>query len=167
MTPVTVFTSMTGHAEVDFTYGPLAGHQSVEATFPGYTGLPTVFSLHAVARLPGQPTRFAGIVQDNAVQPIGGAWVELDVAGARYQTFSDAQGRFAFSDIASGAGHLKVDASYAGTLGTNAIPTNTFHRFSTPFFWSRTRRTHCPVPCCCRGSTRTTSACTTARTTSC
>ncbi len=123
---VTVFTSMTGHAEVDFTYGPLAGHQSVEATFPGYTGLPTVFSLHAVARLPGQPTRFAGIVQDNAVQPIGGAWVELDVAGARYQTFSDAQGRFAFSDIASGAGHLKVDASYAGTLGTNAIPTNTF-----------------------------------------
>jgi hypothetical protein len=123
---VTVFTSMTGHAEVDFTYGPLAGHQSVEATFPGYSGLPTVFSLHAVARLPGQPTRFVGIVQDNAVQPIGGAWVELEVAGARYQTTSDAQGRFAFSDIASGAGHLKVDASYAGTLGTNAIPTNTF-----------------------------------------
>jgi hypothetical protein len=123
---VTVFTSMTGHAEVDFTYGPLAGHQSVEATFPGYSGLPTAFSLHAVARLPGQPTRFVGIVQDNAVQPIGGAWVELEVAGAHYQTTSDAQGRFAFSDIASGAGHLKVDASYAGTLGTNAIPTNTF-----------------------------------------
>ena len=34
--------------------------------------------------------------------------------------------RFAFSDIAAGAGHLKVDGAPATSLGTNAIPTNSF-----------------------------------------
>jgi hypothetical protein len=123
---VTVFTSMTGHAEVDFTFGPASGNQTIEATFPGYAGLPAAFKLSALARVPGRPTTFVGLIQDNAVQPIGRARVELEVAGARYETLSDAQGRFAFSDIASGAGHLKVDGAIANSLGTNAIPTNSF-----------------------------------------
>ncbi len=123
---VTVFTSMTGHAEVDFTFGPAKGNHTVVASFPGNRGLPATFTHTALARVAGQPTTFVGLVRDNAAQPIGRARVELEVAGAHYEAFSDVQGRFAFSDIASGSGHLKVDGAFANALGVNAIPSNSF-----------------------------------------
>ncbi|HWN93869.1 MAG TPA: hypothetical protein VNT99_02445, partial [Methylomirabilota bacterium] len=123
---VMVLTSVTGHAEVDFIFGPESGNQMVEATFPGNAGLPATFTARALARVPGQPTSFTGLIQDNAMQPIGRAWCELTVAGATLQTFSDAQGHFAFANIPSGAGHLSVNGGTALTLGTNTIASNSF-----------------------------------------
>jgi len=40
------------------------------------------FVLSALPRLAGKPTTFVGLIQDNAVQPIGNAHIELEVAGA-------------------------------------------------------------------------------------
>ena len=130
---VTVFTSMTGHAEVDFTYGPLAGNQIVEATFPGIQR-PADRFFRSTRSPASRASRLVslGSIQDNAVQPIGGAWVELEVAGAHYQTTSDAQGRFAFSDIASGAGHLKVDGSSARPSARTRSRRTPSRRCNTP-----------------------------------
>ena len=123
---VTVFTGITGHAEVDYTFGPDAGNQVIEANFPGNAGLPATFVLRALARIAGQPTSFTGLILDNTSQPIGGALCELVVNGGTNVTVSNPQGYFAFPNIASGAGHLKVNGATATTLGTNSIPTNSF-----------------------------------------
>jgi len=123
---VKVRTSITGHAEVDFIFGPASGNQLIEATFPGNAGLPATFVLTGIARVPGQPTSFSGLVQDNSFLPVAGAYCELVVAGGTNKTTSDAQGRFGFQNIASGSGHLYVNGAYAFKLGTNAIPTNSF-----------------------------------------
>ncbi|MGE4180793.1 MAG: RHS repeat-associated core domain-containing protein [Limisphaerales bacterium] len=123
---VTVLTSVTGHAEVDFTLGPQGGNQIVEATFPGNPGMPATFVLHGLQRVVGQPTSFVGLVQDNAFQPLGGATIDLEVAGAMYRTVSDVDGRFGLQNVASGAGHLHVNGLTVTTVGDDPIPTNSF-----------------------------------------
>lgn len=123
---VVVLTGITGHAEVDFTFGPEEGDQVIEATFPANRGSPALFTLNALRRTPGEPASFAGVVQDNTSQPIGGALCEMIVNGGTNVTSTDVQGRFAFPNIAAGAGHLKVNGAAARTLGTNSIPTNSF-----------------------------------------
>ncbi|MCI0538280.1 MAG: hypothetical protein L0Z50_23995, partial [Verrucomicrobiales bacterium] len=123
---VTVLTGITGHAEVDYTFGSDSGNQLVEATFPGNTGLPATFVLLGLTRTPGQPTSFAGIVHDNTYQPVVGAYCELVVAGSTNRLSSDSQGRFVFQSIASGSGHLYLNGATAYKLGTNDIPTNSF-----------------------------------------
>lgn len=123
---VRVLTSITGHAEVDFSFGIEAGEQSVEAMFNGNVGMPARFTMNALVRRPGQPTTFTGIIQDNASQPIGGARCELVVGNATNVVVSDSQGRFAFLNLPSGSGHLFVNGATATILGTNTIPTNSF-----------------------------------------
>lgn len=123
---VTVLTSITGHAEVDFTFGSQAGNQLVEADFVGNAGLPATFVAFGLKRVPGQPTTFAGLVLDNASQPLGGVYCELNVAGFTNGAYSDAQGRFAFADIPAGSGHLYVNGASATSLGAITVPTNSY-----------------------------------------
>src|SRR5262249_52504322 len=120
----TILTGITGHAEVDFTFGPEAGNQIVEATFPGNPHAPAPFVLNALPRLAGQPTKFTGSIQDNTSQAVGGAYCELTVAGNTNAVYSDAQGHFSFSDIPSGTSHLLVNGATATTVGTTTVPTN-------------------------------------------
>ncbi|MCI0539394.1 MAG: hypothetical protein L0Z50_29650 [Verrucomicrobiales bacterium] len=126
LSEVTVLTGATGHSEVDYTFGPDAGDQIIEASFPGNAGLPATFILKALARTAGQPTSFTGLIFDNTSAPIGGALCELVVNGGTNVTVSNPEGYFAFPNIAAGAGHLKVNGATATTLGTNSIPTNSF-----------------------------------------
>jgi hypothetical protein len=103
-------TSQTGHAEVDFTLGPFSGNNIVEADFPGNSGLPATFVIFGLLRNESEPTRFTGLVLDNANQPIQGATCTLTVGGVTLPTIeSDIDGRFNFDDIpTSGLSDLRV-----------------------------------------------------------
>ncbi len=95
---VTVVTSATGHAEVDFTFGPRAGNHEIEADFPGNPGAPAGFVLYAVKRGDGV-TNFSGLVLNNSNQPLQGASVLLRAEGQSFNVLSDIDGLFRFADL--------------------------------------------------------------------
>ncbi|NKB24257.1 MAG: hypothetical protein GKR87_07765 [Kiritimatiellae bacterium] len=127
---ITINTSITGHAQVDFTLGPAAGKNMVEATFPGNTNkYPVIFILYGVTRNITQPTTFKGIVMDDASCSVGGAHCMLTMGSETLSNVysDDAQGQFTFTAMTnSGPAHLKVDGSVATLLNSNAIPAGTF-----------------------------------------
>ncbi|KAB2668333.1 MAG: hypothetical protein DVB31_06630 [Verrucomicrobia bacterium] len=125
-----VTTGITGHASVGFLAGPDAGPNLVEATFPGQLGRPATFLVRGVARMAGQPGVFTGLVLDNASQPIGHAYCELEVAQYKVGTFSDVQGRFRFNHVPGGMGHLRVNGTTATSVGNRTLPTNSFPALS-------------------------------------
>lgn len=128
---VTVPTSDTGHAEVDFQLGLNAGANVVEATFPTNPRLPATFTATGLIRDETQATSFSGLVLDNGRRPVQGARCTLTV-GTDVLPFvdSDIDGRFRFENVpGSGSAHLNVDGLVAfhvgGEEGTD-IPPGTF-----------------------------------------
>lgn len=125
---LTVSTSDTGHTEVELILGSDGGNNVVEATFAGNPGAPAVFVVFGVVRDEDQPTTFAGLVLDNASQPIEGATCTLIVSGQEpLETTSDGNGQFRFDDIAgSGLADLFVDGLTATALGGQPIEQGSF-----------------------------------------
>ena len=124
---VTVDTTMTGHALVNFTLGDTPGNQVVEASFAGNPGTPATFVIVGVKRDPEKLTSFRGILLDNASRPIGGARCDLTVGGVSVPTaFSDSSGQFLFDDIPAGPGHLHLDGLSATQLNGETIPVGSF-----------------------------------------
>jgi hypothetical protein len=127
----TVVTAATGHAQASLVLGPEAGINTVEASFEGNLGRPAVFTAVGVVRDLAAPTSFAGVVLDNAGQPIGGADCSLLFAGAEpLRTRSDPSGAFRFPEV-SGAGpaNLHVDgltADFLGRAGGRAVPPGSY-----------------------------------------
>ncbi len=130
---VTVDSGRTGHAQVTYLAGPDAGNQIVEANYPNNLGSPATFVTYGIQRDPNLPTSFTGLVLDNTSQPIGHAFCSLVVGGATQTTFSDIQGRFAFTGIPAGRADFFVSGATATSLGGAAIPANSFP-FLTFFF---------------------------------
>jgi hypothetical protein len=122
---ITVPTSATGHADVALLLGPDPGQNLVEATFAQNPGLPVAFVVHGLAPVP--QTRFAGIVLDNSLLPIGGAVCTLRIGSdPPIVRRTDDEGQFAFDGLtSSGLADLVVDGANATTVGRAAIPQGT------------------------------------------
>jgi hypothetical protein len=134
-TTLTVLSSMTGHAEALLQLGPEAGPNLIEANYAGNPNLPATFIAYGIARDPAKPTTFTGLVLDNASQPLGGAWCRLwyftpEGKTPLFSTYSDAQGRFAFTNALPGPADLNVLGSFASSLGGATIPFGSFPALS-------------------------------------
>ncbi|NOT00531.1 MAG: hypothetical protein HOP29_07875 [Phycisphaerales bacterium] len=133
-TSLTVPTSDTGHASVDFVLGPDAGTNIVEADFPTNPGGPARFVVFGVERMLGRfegvATRFIGVVHDNSEQPLQGAAITLGVGGQGYFTSTDVNGLFVLDDIQeSGPADLFIDgrtANHVGGVNGEDIPAGSF-----------------------------------------
>ncbi len=126
-TEITLNTDATGHAEISWLLGPIAGIHEVEADFPNNPGLPVFFTAFARSRDPNDPTSFSGQVFDNANRPLENATVQLDVGSTSLVTTTASDGRFEFPSIPeSGAGGLTVDGSMSTSVGGEAIPAGSF-----------------------------------------
>ncbi|HEY3242237.1 MAG TPA: hypothetical protein VGM03_02710, partial [Phycisphaerae bacterium] len=129
---VTVVTATTGHAGVNFTYGPDTGNNAVVATFAGNPTTAARFVLHGVKRDPLQPTRLTGIVLDNGEQPLRNATCTLTIPsdGINAVALTDIDGQFAFDDLSvSGAAKLRVDGStvdHVGGANGMDVPANSY-----------------------------------------
>jgi len=122
----TVVSDATGHANVDFTFGPEPGTNVVEATFIGNQNQPAVFTMTGLARDPNVPTSFRTFVFDNLGQPIGGAECTLIVDGQTFVTDSDPDGLCEFNDIPSGSADFFVNGLEADLLNNQPIPLGSF-----------------------------------------
>jgi hypothetical protein len=123
---ISVLTSMTGHAQANFTAGDQLGMNVVQATFPGNVGQPAEFDVLGVPRDPGVATSFYGVVLDNANMPIGGATCTLVVNQQGSITTSDENGVFIFDNISAGPADLYINGGAADTLGGTPIPQGSF-----------------------------------------
>jgi hypothetical protein len=124
---VTVNTSITGHAEVDFMLGPVAGNNVIEANFPNNPTGAARFVLTGINRAARQETAFSGVVLNNSEQPVGGAQCVITIDGQRVaETVSDDLGRFRFTGIPAGVGMLFVDGLPATRLNGQPIPQGSF-----------------------------------------
>ena len=132
---ITIPTTRTGHASVNYVLGPDAGNQIIEANFPGNRNGPATFVLFGLERDTNRPTMFTGLVLDNASKPIGGALCRLFYStptgrAPLVSTRSDAQGQFAFTNPPPGAADLNVLGSFATTLAGQPIPIGSFPSLS-------------------------------------
>jgi cysteine-rich repeat protein len=119
---VTVNADPTGHADVRFQLGPEPGHNVVEATFPGNMSLPATFVAIGIPRNLLEPTRFSGLVLNNASQPIENVKCTLAVDNqSPLITYSDAAGQFQFG-IVTGAGHADLYADGSTATAINGVP---------------------------------------------
>ena len=144
----TVLTSMTGHAEVTFALGPLAGNNVVEANFAGNTGPPAVFTLMGVPADETTPTTFRGLVQDNSGTPIGGAACVLEVSGITLPSVNTTDdGFFEFTtSVPAGPGHLHIDGLVATTRGGNPILPGLFPALSYEILVVENAENSLPTP---------------------
>ena len=145
---VTVMTSATGHAEVQFMLGPEPGNQLVRAEFPTNMGRPAEFVIFGVVRDELSPTRFSGIVLDNASQPIEGAQCTLALGiGAPLVTATDSGGAFLFEDVpASGMAMLEVDGAVATSVGGVPVANGTYPALHYNFVMVANAENRLPAP---------------------
>ncbi len=123
---VTVTSAVTGHTEVKLTLGPNGGQNIIEADFPGNIGNPAVFVIEGI-KPETQVTSFAGLVLDNASQPIVGAICSIEVSGQIFPDVStDVNGQFLLNNLTAGPGHLRINGFDATQLGDQTIPTGMF-----------------------------------------
>jgi len=127
----TLDTDLTGHAEVRFTLGEVSGNNVIEATFPGNPNPSAIFTVVGLVRDESRPTRFAGLVLDNAGQPIQGATCALSLGEITLPAvLSDLNGQFQFDDVpGSGPADLRVNGATAtrvGGAGGTVVPANSF-----------------------------------------
>ncbi|MFT7669661.1 MAG: hypothetical protein ACI8X5_002366 [Planctomycetota bacterium] len=128
LTQVTVPSTATGHAFVQFNFGPSAGSNRVEVDFAGNLGSPAVFLLNGVKRDEDLGTRFRGLVVDDGGRVLEGASVILSVAGqSRPVVLTDSYGQFEILDISqAGAAHLELDGGTATAVNGQPIPLLSF-----------------------------------------
>ena len=127
----TVLTDSTGHAAAELRLGLERGNHVVEASFPGYTGLPATFTLIGLSRDLDAPTRFSGLVLDNSARALQGATITLTVGGIEYGPLvSGLEGQFEFDDIqGSGPAGLHVDGTtvfHVGGVSGEEVPTGSY-----------------------------------------
>ncbi len=127
---VTVRTGPTGHASTSLTLGAEPGKRSVSATFTGYAGSPAVFVAKGLLPDPATPTSYAGLVLNNACEPIQGAECTLLVGGTSVSTSSDVHGQFLIGPlVAAGPAVLRVEgqhATHVGGPGGRDVPVGSF-----------------------------------------
>lgn len=125
---VTVPTSISGHAEVDFTYGFEPGNNWIEASTPSLTGSAAGFVLFGCDRITTQDTEFTGLVFDNANRPIETAICSIEVPGADpLVTATDSEGRFTFNSIPiSGVVKLVVNGLSATAVDGQPVAPDSF-----------------------------------------
>ncbi|MCA9276994.1 MAG: VCBS repeat-containing protein [Phycisphaerales bacterium] len=124
---ITVNSDSTGHVGVPFILGQTPGRNVVEASFASNPGLPATFISTGIQRDLSMPTRFDGVVLDNAQRALGNAHVYLAVNGVfAAETYTDIEGNFSFEGIPDGSAHVVADGSTANTLAGDPIPLNTF-----------------------------------------
>ncbi len=119
---ITVMTSDTGHAEVDFVAGSEQGNNLIDVDFATNPTGPARFVIFGVERITnsfeGTPTSFSGLVLNNNDQPIEGTEIQLIVGGKGYFTTSDANGMFKYDDLpTSGPADLYINGSAATRVG--------------------------------------------------
>jgi YD repeat-containing protein len=121
-------TDATGHAQVQFTLGPFAGNQLVQAAIASDVAAPVTFFIRGLVRDSTIVTSFSGIVLDNANQPIQGATCELEYEGGVIlpATISDSAGVFSFVNIPSGAAHVLVDGATATAVNGKPVDPGSF-----------------------------------------
>lgn len=119
---VTVITSDTGHAEVDFVAGSEPGNNLIDVDFPTNPTGPARFVIFGIERITnsfeGTPTTFSGLVLNNNDQPIQGAEIQLVVGGTGHFTTTGLDGRFSYDDLpASGPADLYINGATANRVG--------------------------------------------------
>jgi trimeric autotransporter adhesin len=121
---ITVPSSATGHADVEFTTGPEPGVNRVEATFPGNRTNPAVFTTYGIKRDFTKPTSFRGLVLDNASRPIGNVKISLKFGTTLVgPKLTNEQGQFEFTDLTNdGAVHVIVEGFLANKLNGQPLP---------------------------------------------
>lgn len=125
----TATTDLTGHAQVNFTLGPNAGNNVVDATLVSNPTLQRAqFVAFGVVRDEANPTSFASVILNNAMQPIGGATCTLTVGETVLPIeISGVDGRINFNNITvAGSAHLSVDGSTATTVSGQGILLGTY-----------------------------------------
>ena len=128
---VTLLTSDTGHAEVDFTLGTEPGNNRVEASFPANPTNAARFVVFGVRRDESRPTSFSGLVLNNNDQPIQGATCTLTVGGVTEPPVqSDINGLFRFDKLpGAGPADLHIDgltAFHVGGAGGTDVPAGSY-----------------------------------------
>ncbi len=122
----TVNTDASGFASIGVILGAGAeGDHKLMATFPGFRGLPPIFTEHQVpAPAPGSPTSLVGVIYDEEFKPVPGVTVEIRDASLSAATGPD--GRFRFlSGVPSGriTVHLRGDtANVPGKVYPPSLP---------------------------------------------
>jgi RHS repeat-associated protein len=108
-------TDATGHVQVQFTLGPIAGNHLVQAAITSDAATPVTFFIRGLERDSTIATSFSGVVLDNANQPIQGATCEIQFDGGVIlpATVTDSAGVFSFVNIPSGAAQIVVDGATA------------------------------------------------------
>jgi hypothetical protein len=124
---VTIPTTITGHATVEFRPGSTPGNNRVRADFPGNPNDPATFVIQGVARDLEMPTSYTGIVLNNARLPIQGALCTLEVEGQEVgEAISGSDGRFNMIDVPAGPAHLNVDGYPATSVGGMPIDVGSY-----------------------------------------
>lgn len=160
---VSVFTDITGHAEVPFTLGDRQGLNVVQADFDRNLTLPTTFTSFGVARDGQSETSFTGIVLDNGSQPVEGVHVSLEVNGqASSETVTTSDGRYLLADIPAGLGRIHFDGATASAINGRPIAAGTFPLWHSILRLWRMRKTLFRRRCCSRHWTHGTSSSMTA-----
>lgn len=131
-TALTVMTDLTGHASVGCVVGVSPVLHQVQARLPWYPEHnPAVFQARSLLGTPGNPTRFLGVVRDNAERPIQGATCRLVFKdNTIYTTSTDIDGKYVFDALPqNGSADFHVDGTTAffvgGINGVSVLP-NTF-----------------------------------------
>ncbi len=98
-----------GRARAVFTLGPAPGvvNHTVSATFEGLLGSPATFKASGLPVGDPADTAIAGLVLDNAQEPIPGATVHIE--GTTLTAVTDAAGQFLLGDVPVGLVELVVD----------------------------------------------------------
>ena len=101
-----------------FTLGdePGMNTHSVQASFPGASDEPVIFT--ATAAVPGRPedTSLSGVVLDNSNDPI--PHVAIRVLHTALETFTDAEGQFHLPQVPVGHLHVEADGTTTTRSGT-------------------------------------------------
>lgn len=122
-TEIVVPTNSDGKAGALLTLGQQEGinNQLVEVAFPGWTGLPVVFTASAVVAGNPVDTTVSGVVLDNADKPIIGALASI--AGTGLTATTNSEGRFSIGNAPVGTIMLIVD----GSVANSKFPFLAFH----------------------------------------
>ena len=105
----TVSSGIAGFAEVQFTFGPSAGGNTIAVSALGEANTTLVFTHEGVLENQQLATSLRGLVMTPFFEAISGARLELLIEGMRFgPVTSDDSGAFAFEALNSGAAELQV-----------------------------------------------------------
>ena len=105
----TVSSGAAGFAEVQFTFGPNPGGNTIAASVLGEANTTLLFALDGMLENQLPTTSLRGVVMTPFFEAISGAQLELLIEGMRFgPVTSDDSGAFAFESLNSGAAELQA-----------------------------------------------------------